>query len=224
MDVYEAITSRRSVRKFLSQPVPEHSLRRVLEGAARAPSGHNIQPWRVFVLTGAAKERLSAAILGAIDTEPAEANQPEFDYYPTTWFEPYLARRRRLGHSLYTQLGIARDDKAARERQMRENYRFFGAPVGMIITFDRRLATGTYMDIGMFLQSIFVGARGEGLDTCGQACFNWYHKVIRRELALDDDQLVACGLSLGFADPQAAENRLAVEKLAVDDFATFLND
>jgi nitroreductase len=200
--------------------VPEESIRKILTGAANAPSGHNIQPWHVYVVAGDAKERLSNAILAALDNEPAQDHQPEFDYYPTKWFEPYISRRRVLGHELYRHLQIARDDKAARERQMRENYRFFGAPVGMFVTFDRKLATGTFMDIGMFLQSIFIGARGEGLDTCGQACFNWYHKIIRQQLDFGENELLCCGLSLGYADKTAPENRLEPQKLSIDEFTT----
>ena len=223
MNVHEAIMTRRSVRRFLPDEVPQESLHRILEGAGRAPSGHNIQPWRVYVLRGAIKDRLSAAILHAMDHEPPEDHQPEFDYYPTEWIDPYLSRRRKLGFDLYGHLGIERENKAAREAQMRENYLFFGAPVGLFVTFDRRLAVGTYMDIGMFLQNIFIGARGEGLDTCGQACFNWYHRVIRAELPMAESELLACGLSIGFAVPEAPENRLRADKLKVEDYTVFLD-
>lgn len=222
MDTHSAITTRRSVRRFLPKPVAEAQLRRILSGAAYAPSGHNIQPWRVYVVEGAAKERLSNAILHAIEHDPPEQHQPEFDYYPTEWFEPYIGRRRALGHDLYRHLNIARDDKASRDRQMEENYRFFGAPVGMFVTFDRKLATGTFLDVGMFLQNIFIGARGEGLDTCGQACFNWYHTIIREQLGFDESELVCCGLSLGYADESAPENNLRAQKLSVDDFTQFI--
>ncbi|MFK5979987.1 MAG: nitroreductase [Rhizobiaceae bacterium] len=221
MDVHNAILTRRSVRRFLPDPVPEESLHKILKGAGHAPSGHNIQPWKAYVLTGKAKDRVSDAILHALDNDPPEEHTPEFDYYPTEWIDPYLSRRRKVGFDLYGSLGIKRADKASREAQMRENYTFFGAPVGIFVTIDRRLATGTFMDIGMFLENIFIGARGEGLDTCGQACFNWYHKVIRSELPIEDSELLACGLSLGFADTRAPENQLQAEKLNVQDYTTF---
>ncbi len=221
--VHAAITSRRSIRRFLPTEVPQDALVRILTGAGYAPSGHNIQPWKVYVVRGATKQRITDGILKAIATEPEEAHQPEYDYYPTEWFEPYLERRRRVGHTLYSLLGIERSDKAGRDRQMEENFRFFGAPVGIFVSFDRRLATGTFMDIGMFLQNIFVGARGEGLDTCGQAIFTWYHKVIREILPMGEEELLACGLSIGYADPSAPENRLFTEKLALSDYCTFLD-
>lgn len=223
IDVHSAITSRRSIRRFLPTEVPQEALERILIGAGYAPSGHNIQPWKVYVVRGETKRRITESILTAIATEPAEMHQPEYDYYPTQWFEPYLERRRRVGHKLYSLLNIDRSDKAGRDRQMAENFHFFGAPVGMFITFDRRLATGTFLDIGMFLQNIFIGARGEGLDTCGQAVFTWYHKVIRRILPMKDEELLACGLSIGYADPTAPENQLFAEKLSLSEYCTFLD-
>ena len=222
MNAHDAIMTRRSIRRFLPEPVPRASLMRILEGAATAPSGHNIQPWKVYAVAGAVKDRISAGILSAIANEPAAQHQPEFDYYPINWFEPFIGRRRKLGHELYAILGIAREDKAARERQMLENYKFFGAPVGLFVTFDRRLAAGTFMDVGMFIENILIGARGEGLDTCGQAAFNWYHEAIRKHLPMEDSELLACGISLGYADPNAPENKLMPEKLAVEQFTTFL--
>ena len=222
MHVHEAIMSRRSIRRFLPTPVPMESLNRILEGAAMAPSGHNIQPWKVYAVAGRVKDQISADILKTIATEPADQHQPEFDYYPVNWVEPYIGRRRKLGHELYAILGIGRDDKARREAQMLENYKFFGAPVGLFVTFDRRLATGTFMDVGMFIENILIGARGEGLDTCGQAAFNWYHKVIRRHLPMEDSELLACGISLGLADPKAPENKLMPDKIPVSGFTTYL--
>jgi len=221
MNVHEAIMTRRSIRRFLAKPVPRASLTRILEGAAMAPSGHNIQPWKVYAVAGSVKEGISRDILASIASEPADSHKPEFDYYPVEWFEPFIGRRRKLGHDLYAVLGIAREDKARREAQMLENFKFFGAPVGLFVTFDRRLATGTFMDIGMFVENILVGARGEGLDTCGQAAFINFHKVLRRHLPMGDNELLACGISLGFADPSAPENKLIPEKISVDQFTTF---
>ena len=222
MDTHDAIMSRRSVRRFLPSPVPRASLMRILEGAAMAPSGHNIQPWKVYAVAGSVQQKISSDILAAIAKDSVEEHQPEFDYYPVNWVEPYIGRRRKLGHELYAILGIGREDKAAREQQMLKNYSFFGAPIGLFVTFDRRLATGTFMDVGMFIENILIGARGEGLDTCGQAAFNWYHKVIRRHLPMDDGELLACGIALGYADDDAPENKLRPEKIAVESFTTFL--
>lgn len=222
MDVHDAIMSRRSVRRFLAKPVPMDSLHRILEGAGRAPSGHNIQPWKTYVVGGDVKDRISRNILAAIADDPPEQHQPEFDYYPTEWFSPFIDRRRATGFGLYNTLGIAREDKAARLAQMNRNYIFFDAPVGIFVSFDRRLATGTYMDIGMFIENILIGARGEGLHTCGQAAFTWFHDVIRKHLPMADEELLACGIALGYEDPDAPENSLRVEKLPVDDYVTFL--
>jgi len=222
VDVHEAIMSRRSVRRFLSTPVPMASLRRIIEGAGMAPSGHNIQPWKVYVVAGDVKDAISASILKAIAEDPPEAHEPEFDYYPTEWFEPYISRRRATGFGLYEALGIAREDKQARIDQMNRNYVFFDAPVGMFITFDRRLATGTFMDMGMFIENLMIGARGEGLHTCGQAAFNWYHTAIRPHLPMDDAEQFACGLAIGFEDSDAPENAFRTDKLPIDDYTSFL--
>jgi nitroreductase len=223
MSAHEALATRRSVRRFLDRPVARDSVHHILRGAAQSPSGHNIQPWKVYVVSGVTKQKVTDSVLHAVANDPEEMHQPEFEYYPSEWFEPYLGRRREVGSGLYECLGIARDDHEARTRQMNENFHFFGAPVGMFITFDRRLATGTFMDIGMFLQSIFIGARAEGLDTCGQAIFTWYHRVIRRHLPMGDNELLACGMSLGFADQYAPENGLIASKLSVESFTTFLD-
>lgn len=222
-DVAKAIRTRKSVRRFLpDKPVPMDALRRILEGAAYAPSGHNIQPWKVYALAGAAKHALSADIMTAILSAPPEAHTPEFDYYPTEWHEPYIGRRRKLGYDMYGTLGIARDDKPAREAQMNRNYIFFDAPVGLFVTMDRRLATGTFMDIGMFIENILIGARGEGLHTCGQAAFTWFHDIIRRHVGMADTELLTCGIALGYEDESAPEAKLVVDKLGVDEFTTFL--
>lgn len=221
MTVHEALKSRRSVRRFLPDPVPRETLERILEGAAYAPSGHNIQPWQVYVVTGATKARVSEAVLGAI--EAGKPYDEEFDYYPVEWFEPYQARRRGVGYALYETLGIARDDRDRRQAQMLENFKFFGAPVGLFVTFDRRLSTGTFMDIGMFIENILIGARGEGLHTCGQVAWCGHHKAIRPILGIPDQQMFVCGISLGHEDTTAPENTLRVEKVMPDAFTTWLD-
>jgi nitroreductase len=177
----------------------------------------------LYVIGGATKAALTADILEAIAKDDPKEHQSEFDYYPTKWFEPFQSRRRETGYGLYEALGIARDDMPARQAQMNRNFEFFDAPIGMFVTFHRDLATGTYMDIGMFIENLLIGARGEGLHTCGQAAFTWYHKIIRRHLAIPDEQLLACGLSMGFEDGEAPENEFRVAKLPIDDFTTFLD-
>ncbi|MFL6677678.1 MAG: nitroreductase [Burkholderiaceae bacterium] len=217
-----AITSRRSVRAFLPTPVPEATIREILEVAARAPSGTNLQPWKVHVLTGAARQRLSDAVLAAYD-DPAERAQhaEEYDYYPREWVSPYIDRRRKIGWDLYGLLEIGRTDKDKMHAQHGRNYVFFDAPVGFIFTIDRILAQGSWLDYGMFLENIMVAARGRGLDTCPQAAFTQFHRVIKRELDLADHEMVVCGMALGVADPDAVANRLTTARAAVDEFTTF---
>jgi hypothetical protein len=138
----------------------------------------------VYVVRGAAKQRITdKALAAAQGISSLKASDPEFDYYPTEWFEPYLSRRRATGFGLYDALGIAREDKEARGEQMLRNFRFFDAPVGLFITFSRRMSVGTFMDVGMFIENILIGARGEGLHTCGQVAWCSHHKMIREELA-----------------------------------------
>lgn len=224
MDAHEAIMSRHSCRRFRPDPVPEDALRRILTGAGQAPSGHNTQPWKVYVVRGATKQRLTEKALAASEGRTSmKAKEPEFDYYPTEWFEPYLSRRRATGFGLYGALGIGRDDKAARTEQMNRNYKFFDAPVGMFITFSRRLSVGSFMDIGMFIQSILIGARGEGLDTCGQVAWCDHHRMIREELGIDPDELLACGMSLGYADAVAPENIWHTDRAPIDEWVTFFD-
>lgn len=220
MHVDEAIRSRKSVRRFLPTPVPAAVVSHILEVAARAPSGNNVQPWRVYVLAGEARDRLCADIVKAAQEDP-DRYQPEYAYYPTSWFEPYLDRRRRCGFGLYATLGIARDDTEARERQMLRNYVFFDAPVGLLVTLDRRLNTGSFMDLGMFIQNIMVAARAQGLHTCAQAAFAWFHKVVRDQLPLSEHEILACGIALGHEDPTAPENAFITERAEPEVFAHF---
>jgi nitroreductase len=220
--VEAAITSRRSARAYLPTPVPRATVERILEVAARAPSGTNTQPWKVHVLTGTAKDRLSRAVRAAYD-DPAERarHTEEYAYYPTEWVSPYIDRRRKVGWDLYGLLGIGKADKARMHEQHGRNYAFFDAPVGLIFTIDRVMQQGSWLDYGMFLQGLMVAARAHGLDTCPQAAFTQFHRVIERELALPPAEMVVCGMSLGHADPDAPENRLVTEREPVSGFARF---
>jgi len=220
-----AITSRHSMRAFLPTPVPRETVEAILHVAARAPSGTNIQPWQVHVLTGAAKQRLSDRI-SAIYENPEELakHEREYDYYPKEWTSPYLDRRRKVGWDLYGLLGITKTDKAGMHRQHGRNYRFFDAPVGLIFSIDRVLRQGSWMDYGMFLQNIMVAARAWGLHTCPQAAFTQFHRLIAEELAFKPEQMLVCGMALGHADPAAVENSLVTERAAVSEFARFMED
>jgi nitroreductase len=217
-----AITSRRSIRAFLPQPVPRGTIEEILAVAGRAPSGTNTQPWKVHVLTGAALQRLSDAVIAANrDPQARERSKDEYEYYPTQCVEPYLTRRRKVGWDLYGLLGIGRADKERMAAQHERNYRFFDAPVGMIFTIDRVMAQGSWLDYGMFLQSVMVAARARGLDTCPQAAFVQFHEVIRAELGIDAGQAVVCGMSLGWADMSRVENTLVTEREPVASYVRY---
>lgn len=220
-----AITSRRSIRAFLPDPVPREAITEILRVASRAPSGTNTQPWKVHVLTGPALHRLSAAILEVYNDPLRFARlKEEYAYYPEKWVEPYLARRRKVGWDLYGLLGIGRADKERMHAQHGRNYVFFDAPVGMIFSIDRVMAQGSWLDYGMFLQNIMVAARARGLDTCPQAAFTTFHELIRERLGIGADHAIVCGMSLGKADMSRAENTLVTEREPVEGFATFLSD
>ena len=218
-----AITSRRSIRAFLPTAIPEATIRAILDVAARAPSGTNTQPWKVHVLTGAARQRLSDALMAAYD-DPAERAQhvEEYDYYPREWVSPYIDRRRKIGWDLYGLLEIGKADKDKMHAQHGRNYVFFDAPVGFIFTIDRVMAQGSWLDYGMFLENIMIAARGRGLDTCPQAAFTQFHRLIGEYLALGPDEMVVCGMSLGHADLAAVENTLVTEREPVASFTRFL--
>jgi nitroreductase len=218
-----AITSRRSVRAFLPTPVARADIEHLLDVASRAPSGSNTQPWKVYVLTGAAKERLSDAITAAY-ADPAQAREhtEEYAYYPREWVSPYVDRRRKVGWDLYALLGLGRENKTGMAAQHARNYRFFDAPVGLIFTIDRVMDQGSWLDYGMFLQSIMVAARGRGLDTCPQAAFTQFHRIIEQQLELPREQMLVCGMALGYADKSKIENSLITEREPVSGFTRFL--
>jgi len=222
--VDHAIATRQSVRAFLPTPVPRETIEEILRLAARAPSGTNTQPWRATVLTGAAKQRLSDAILAVYDdAEERKQHTEEYAYYPVKWVDPYLARRRKIGWDLYGLLAIGREDKAKMHAQHGRNYVFFDAPVGIMFTIDRILEQGSWLDFGMFLQNVMVAARARGLDTCPQAAFMQFHRVIARELGLTENEMVVCGMSLGYADMTKVENTLVTEREPVSGFTRFID-
>lgn len=217
-----AIVSRRSIRAFLPTPVDPSEVAALLAVARHAASGVNTQPWKVHVLTGAAKERLSQAI-AAVDDDPARSAQlsEPYPYYPQAWVSPYVDRRRQVGWDLYGLLGIDKADKQRMHHQHGRNYRFFDAPVGLIFTIDRVLQMGSFIDYGMFLQSVMVAARARSLDTCAQVAFTRFHQVIAAELGITDHEMVVCGMSLGHADPGRIENTLVTPREPVEAFTTF---
>jgi nitroreductase len=223
LNVEEAITSRHSIRAFLPKPVPRELLERVLAVAARAPSGTNTQPWKVYVLTGAAKEALSQRVRDIYDDpEERELHTEEYAYYPIEWKSPFIDRRRKVGWDLYGLLGIAKTDKTRMHLQHSRNYDFFGAPVGLMFTIDRIMRQGSWLDFGMFLQSLMVAARGLGLDTCPQAAWTPFHRIIMPAIGAAANEQLVCGMSLGYRDPDAIENTLVTEREPVANFVKFI--
>ena len=223
-----AILSRRSIRAFTSQPVAKEVVAELLAVASRAPSGTNTQPWKVYVLQGASRTELAdkvCAVHDAIRSNPSLAAeyQEEYDYYPQKWVSPYIDRRRENGWSLYGLLGIGKADKDKMHTQHQRNYRFFDAPVGLMFTMDRVMGRGSLVDYGMFLENIMVAARGRGLDTCPQAAWNGFAKIILSHIGATSDEMLVCGMALGYADQAAIVNTLTTPRVPVEQFTHWLD-
>ncbi len=220
--VDDAITSRQSCRRFIDKPVSREQIHHLLDVARYAPSGTNIQPWNVYVVAGATRDAIASAIIADLEVTP-ERDEREYNYYPTQWFEPYLSRRRACGWGLYGSLGITRENKAGMSAQRARNYTFFDAPIGLFFTLDKRLEKGSWLDLGMFIQNVMVAARGQGLHTCAQAAFASYQTIVRQHLPISDDETLVCGMSVGYGDMQAPENRWRTEREEVDQFSQWFD-
>jgi nitroreductase len=216
--VIDAVVNRRSVRHFLSTPVPLNVVRAILSAASRAPSGTNFQPWHVHVVTGETRSNLSQTV-----TQAAEGGDrcDEYLYAPAPVMEPYLSRRRKVGYDLYKLYGVARDDFAARKQAMLRNFEFFGAPVGLFFTMERRLLLGSWLDCGMFMQNVMILARAHGLETCAQQAWCEYGRIVHEQLGISDTHIVLSGMALGHPDPDAPANTLVSDRVSIDDFAVF---
>ena len=223
-----AIHSRMSTRAFLPKPVPRETLEHLLALASRAPSGTNTQPWKVYVLQGASKNSLVDKVCAAHDAiranpELAAQYKEEYDYYPEKWVSPYIDRRRENGWGLYGLLGIGKGDKDKMHAQHQRNYRFFDAPVGLMFTMDRVMGRGSLVDYGMFMQNIMVAARGHGLHTCPQAAWNGFASIILPHIGAGSDEMLVCGMSLGFADEGALVNTFRTPRVGAASFTTWLD-
>jgi nitroreductase len=223
-----AIHSRMSTRAFLPTPVPRETLAHLLDIASRAPSGTNTQPWKVYVLQGASRDSLSDKVCAAHDAiranpELAAQYQEEYAYYPEKWVSPYIDRRRENGWGLYGLLGIGKGDKDKMHAQHHRNYQFFDAPVGLMFTLDRVMGRGSLVDYGMFLQNIMVAARGHGLHTCPQAAWNGFAKIILPHVGASDDEMLVCGMALGYADETALVNSYRTPRVSPEAFTTWLD-
>jgi nitroreductase len=222
VDVFDAALTRRSVRAYSDKAVSAEVLREIVELGRHAPSGSNIQPWRVHVLTGATLKRVGSAIQNAfLSEEPG--HRRDYDYYTDPVFEPYLSRRRACGWGLYGTLGIGKGDHEKSKAYRASNYTFFGAPAGLVFTIDRKLEKGSWLDYGMFLQTLMLAARARGLHTCAEASIASYPDVVRRELGIGHDWVVICGMAMGYADADAVINTFQPERIALSEYATFLD-
>jgi nitroreductase len=220
-DVFDAAQTRRSIRGYLKDPVPPDVLREIVAVARWAPSGSNIQPWRVHVLTGAALTRLSDALVQEFLSGRPEKR--DYKYYTEPIEEPYLARRRQCGWGLYTTLDIKRGDYEKSRAYRRRNYEFFGAPAGLVFSIDAKLERGSWLDYGMFVQTIMLAARAKGLHTCPEASISNYPDIVRAQLGIGTDLVVICGMALGYADPSDGINSYQPARIGLDDYATFLD-
>ncbi len=222
-----AITSRMSTRAFLPQPVPRATIEHLLEVASRAPSGTNTQPWKVYVLQGESRNALVEQCCAAHDAMRADPSlaalhREEYDYYPEKWVSPYIDRRRENGWGLYGLLGITKGDKDKMHLQHQRNFRFFDAPVGLMFTIDRVLGRGSLVDYGMFMQNIMVAARGHGLHTCPQAAWNGFAKIILPHIGAGENEMLVCGMALGYADPADQVNGFHTPREPVASFTHWL--
>ncbi|RON45173.1 nitroreductase [Pseudomonas frederiksbergensis] len=217
-EVEQIMVSRFANRFYLNREVELEVITAILHAARHAGTGANVQPWKVYVTTGAAKATLTGAIIAA-HKQPAQPSS-EYSYFPDPLPEPYASRRREFGSIFYGSLGIAHDDLSSRATQTERNCRFFDAPVGLVFTIDRRLEKGSWLDLGMFIQNIMLAAKSRGLDTCTQEFLARYHTVFRSCLPLASEELVVCGMAMGFGDPQWARRRPQMPKASIEAFAS----
>lgn len=227
MNVLDAIKQRKSIRAFLTKPVPQQLILEILKVSSRAPSGSNTQPWRVYVLQGEKLKSLTQKVCQAYESIYLEPRLSEnfkswYDYYPEEWVSPYIDRRRQNGWGLYSLLGIEKGDKAKMHAQFLKNYSFFGAPVGLIFTIDKSMGRGSFLDYGMYLQNVMLAAKECGLDTCPQAAWNEYEKIIIPIIGSGPNELLVCGMALGYIDQSAKVNEYSAPREDASQFITWL--
>lgn len=220
MTVTEAVRRRRSIRAFLDREVPPALLREAIELAARAPSGGNVQPWKLHVLAGAPLAELKTQVRARLKAGP-QVDKPDYEIYPPNLWEPHRSARFEVGEQMYGLLGVPREDKFGRLMQFARNYEFFGAPAALFCYVDRRMGPPQWSDLGMYLQTLMLLLTERGLDSCAQECWSVYHETVDRFLGAPAGELLFCGMAIGYADPAAPVNRLATQRLPLADFARF---
>lgn len=221
--VDDVINSRMSARAFTQQQVPRELIHEILEIASRAPSGTNTQPWQVYVLQGQSRDSLVDKVVAAHEAmrsnpELAKQYQEPYDYYPARWVSPFIDRRRENGWSLYGLLGIGKTDRERMHEQHQRNFKFFDAPVGLMFTLNTVMGRGSLFDYGMFVQNIMLAARARGLHTCPQAAWNSFHSIILPHIGAREDEMVVCGMALGYADESDVVNTFRTPRVSASEF------
>ena len=220
MDVFEAVATRYSCRAFLPTPVPEQTVRDILDRAARAPSGGNVQPWRVHALAGKRLEALRAVVCSRLDELP-RFEGAEYDIYPRDLKQPYESRRQRSGVLLYQSIGVTRDDRAGRYKQYARNFLFYDAPIGLFFSIDRSMGPPQWSDLGGYIQTVMLLARAHGLHACAQEAWTHLHKTLPSFLKLPPEYIIFCGMALGHADTDAPINNWRAPREPLEAFALF---
>lgn len=223
MDVSEAVRRRFSARAFLDRPVPEEMIRRILDRSRRAPSGGNLQPWKVYVVAGEPLQKLKARVRRQAELLPV-GEPPEYHVYPPDLHEPYRSRRYQCGEDLYAALGIPRKDKPARLRQFARNLDAFGAPMVLFFSIDRAMGRNQWAHLGMFMQTIMLLAVEEGLDTCAQESWSAYHRTVAGFIGVPPEHMFYCGMAIGYADMAHPVNQWRTERAPLAEIARFLTD
>ncbi|WP_284734452.1 nitroreductase family protein [Sphingosinicella terrae] len=219
--VSDALATRRSVRAFLDRPVDAKLIRDIVQKAARAPSGGNLQPWRIWIVAGEPLERLRRLMDEKLASSP-RGEGSEYHVYPPDLASPYADRRFAVGEALYRSLGIPREDRDARRRWFARNWRFFDAPVGLFCFVDRSMGPPQWADLGMYLQSVMLLLREAGLDSCPQEAWALFPRTIADFLSAPDGLMLFCGMAIGEADPEAPVNSFPTARAPLEEFATFI--
>ena len=222
MQLAQILDKRKSCRAFLDRPVDPQLLRSIITKAARAPSNGNLQPWQIYIVTGAALASLKQTTKQLVDDQ-VPLQTPEYQVYPKPLKDMYDQRRQEIGEDLYRVLGIPREDKQKRRGQFAKNALMFNAPVGVFAYIDRSLSYGQWMDLGMYLQSVMLLCEGHGLATCAQGYWTFFHETVRQTTGASDDLMLACGIAIGFEDQDAPINKVRSSRVAVEDFAVFID-
>lgn len=217
MSVFDTVLQRTSIRQFTDRAVPDSQLRTLLERASFAPSGGNVQPWRIYVLNGDSMTKFREFL---VSQPPLDA--PEYDVYPAGLTEPYRTNRFTVGEQMYATLGIAREDKEGRRRQFAHNNDFFGAPAALFCYIDRQMGPPQWSDCGMFLQTFMLLATEAGLSTCAQEYWSVRHKAVSAFVGAPDNEMLFCGMAIGHADPGAPINSLRSERMPLEEWVTFV--